>query len=113
MAYALSKQDVRVAPYDKVLEWVKNPVALGSTGGNSSLAQSSVAALSIALSSSEVVLSSVAASSVALSSSELASSSATAGVECEGFQAWESRTYNWTGVKEYVVYNNSLYSHTN
>lgn len=113
MAYALSKQEVRVAPYDKILDWVKNPVALGSTGGNSSVAQSSVAASSVTLSSSEVVLSSVAASSVALSSSELASSSATAGVECDGVQAWQAKTYNWTGVKEYVVYNNSLYSHTN
>jgi hypothetical protein len=99
---------------------MRNPVALGSTGGNSSVTQSSSQLSSSVEVSSSVVLSSsvevsssiVISSSEIISSSELVSSSAVSGENCDGISAWEERVYNWTGVKEYVVYNTSLYSHT-
>jgi hypothetical protein len=62
--------------------------------------------------SSSVLVSSSGTSSVEISSSELVSSSAIADI-CEGVSEWTSKEYNWSGTKEYVVYDNKLYSHTN
>ncbi|MDB9743985.1 M66 family metalloprotease [Fibrobacterales bacterium] len=66
---------------------------------------------SVALSSGQNLSSSEALSSVALSSSDVQSSSSNE-VDCEGVPAWENKAYNWTGSKEFVTFNDKLYSHT-
>lgn len=64
------------------------------------------------LSSNQVTSSNIQlSSSLALSSSELASSASQD--ICSGIADWEAKTYDWSGSKEYVVYDSKLYSHTN
>ena len=56
--------------------------------------------------------SSLVQSSVPLSSSVGASSSVSADI-CDGILDWQAKSYNWSALKEYTVYQSKLYSHKN